>query len=183
MLGLFTSLQRELMAVLDICVYPDPVLRKKASPVDKIDQDLICLIDDMAETMYKAPGIGLAANQVGRPVRVLVIDIDSRSGGGGGLLALINPEIVSASGEIVFEEGCLSVPEFFSTVKRYEEVVVRGLDRDGNPVEIDAEGLLAIVLQHEIDHLEGRLFIDRLSPVARDVFKRKWKKKQQEAKE
>jgi peptide deformylase len=170
------------MAVLDICVYPDPVLRKKAPPVDKIDQDLICLIDDMAETMYKAPGIGLAANQVGRAVRVLVIDINSKSGGGS-LLALINPEIVSASGEIVFEEGCLSVPEFFSTVKRYEGVVVRGLDRNGNPVEIDAEGLLAIVLQHEIDHLDGKLFIDRLSPVARDVFKRKWKKKQQEAKE
>jgi peptide deformylase len=114
-------------------------------------------------------------------VRVLVIDTRSSNSDGSTLLALINPEIVSSSGETVFEEGCLSLPEFFSTVKRYEKVMVRGLDRDGNPVEIDAEGLLAIVLQHEIDHLDGKLFIDRLSPVAKDIFKRKWKKRQQEA--
>ncbi len=168
------------MALLDIYTYPDPVLRQKSDPVEVIDAELQKLIDDMAETMYKAPGIGLAANQVGRPLRVLVIDLQ-REESEYGLIALINPEILEARGEVSFEEGCLSVPEFYANVKRFEEVVVSGMDRRGEKIEISAGGLLAIVLQHEIDHLDGKLFIDRLSPVTRDVFKRKWKKKQKEA--
>ena len=168
------------MAVLKICVYPDPVLRRKTTPVDGVGPELLQLIDDMAETMVKAPGIGLAANQVGKSIRVLVID--TKESGSKGPLALINPELLGGSGEVVFEEGCLSVPEFFSNVKRFSEVSVRALDRGGKQVEINADGLLAIVLQHEIDHLDGKLFIDRISPVARDIFKRKWKKRQQEAK-
>ncbi len=168
------------MAQLDICTYPDPVLRQKAQSVEIIDGELQKLIDDMAETMYKAPGIGLAANQVGKPVRVLVIDIQKEESDYG-LIVLINPEMMEAKGEISWEEGCLSVPEFYANVKRYEEVVVSGMDRRGDKVEINAEGLLAVALQHEMDHLDGKLFIDHLSPVTRDVFKRKWKKKQKEA--
>lgn len=169
------------MAILPICTYPDPVLRQKAEPVEEIDKELQCLIDDMAETMYEAPGIGLAANQIGRPVRVIVIDLQKPECNG--LIALINPELVSASGEISHEEGCLSVPEFYHSVNRHEDIVVCGLTRDGEKIEIQACGLLSIALQHEMDHLDGKLFIDRISPVARDIFKRKWKKKQKEEKE
>lgn len=169
------------MALLPICTYPDPVLRLRAEPVEVIDEEIQHLIDDMAETMYHAPGVGLAANQIGRPIRIVVID--TQKDDEDGLIALINPELVEGHGETTFEEGCLSVPEFYSNVKRHEEVVVCGLNRAGEKVEINADGLLAIVLQHEIDHLDGKLFIDRISPIARDIFKRKWKKKQKEAKE
>ncbi len=164
------------MAILEICTYPDPVLRQKAARVGGVDKKVKRLIDDMIETMYDAPGIGLAANQVGVPVRLVVIDIQ-RPDCESGLLVLVNPEIVSTQGEITYEEGCLSVPEFFANVKRSEEVVVRALDRDGRPFEIRASGLLAVVVQHELDHLEGTLFIDRLGPISRDIFRRKWKKK------
>jgi len=136
----------------------------------------------MIETMYHAPGIGLAANQVGRPLSVLVIDIQ-REESEYGLIVLLNPELVSARGETTFEEGCLSVPEYFANVTRREEVSVRGLDRRGEKIEIAAGGLLAIALQHEMDHLDGKLFIDRISPIARDIFKRRWKKKFKEEKE
>lgn len=170
------------MAVLKICTYPDPVLREQAEPVEVIDEDIQRLIDDMAETMYSAPGVGLAANQVGRPLRLIVIDLQ-REDSDDGLIALINPELVESSGEASFEEGCLSVPEFFASVKRAEEVIVRGFNREGKEVEISTGGFLAIVLQHEMDHLDGRLFIDRINPVTRDIFKRKWKKKHKEARE
>ncbi len=170
------------MAILDICIYPDPVLRKKAADVDRIDGELVKLIDDMAETMYEAPGVGLAANQVGKPLKLLVVDVQ-RQEDDHGLIVLVNPEIVHAVGEIIWEEGCLSVPEYFSKVKRFEEIVVRGIDRHEKMVEIHANGLLAVVLQHEMDHLEGKLFIDRMSPIARDIFKRRWKKRQKEAQE
>jgi peptide deformylase len=167
------------MSVLDICTYPNPVLRQKAEPVEKVDGEICKLIDDMVETMYNAPGIGLAANQVGRAIRVVVIDLQ-KPDCPSGLLALINPEIVHAQGEVTFEEGCLSVPDFFSNVRRYGEVTVQALDRNEEPVEIKASGLLAVVLQHEIDHLEGKLFIDRLGLITRDIFKRRWKKKLKE---
>ena len=170
------------MAILPICTYPDPVLRQKAECIAIVDEELQRLIDDMTETMYHAPGIGLAANQVGCPIRLLVIDLQ-REDCEYGLIVLINPEVVSSRGETTYEEGCLSVPEFYSNVKRCEEVVVCGLDRSGNKIEICADGLLAIALQHEIDHLDGKLFIDKISPIARDIFKRKWKKKQKEPKE
>jgi len=170
------------MACLEICTYPDPVLKQKAEPVENLDSDICRLIDDMAETMYEAPGIGLAANQVGKAVRLLVVDLQ-RPEYEHGLLVLVNPEIVNASGETSFEEGCLSVPEYFATVKRAEQVTVCGLDQHGKAIHIEASGLLAVVLQHEIDHLEGKLFVDRLGPIARDIFRRKWKKKLKEATE
>lgn len=169
------------MSCLQICTYPDPVLRRRAEPVTTIDREIRKLIDEMAETMYAAPGIGLAANQVGKPKRVLVIDLQ-RPEYDQGLLVLVNPRIVAASGETTYEEGCLSVPEFFSNVKRCEQVTVQGLDKDGKPVEISASGLMAVVLQHEIDHLEGRLFIDHLGTITRELFKRKWKKRLKEEK-
>ena len=167
------------MALLNICTYPDPVLRRKAECVKNIDSDIKRLIDDMVDTMYDAPGVGLAANQVGRPLSVIVVDI-RREECEYGLIVLVNPKLVSARGELTYEEGCLSVPEYFANVKRHETVVVCGLDRDGKPLQIEANGLLAIVLQHEMDHLDGKLFIDRISPVARDIFKRRWKKKLKE---
>ncbi|MDR3569509.1 MAG: peptide deformylase [Syntrophobacteraceae bacterium] len=167
------------MSLLPICTYPDPVLRQKAECVENIDEGLQCLIDDMIETMREAPGIGLAANQVGRPVRVVVLDVE-RGEPGSGLLVLINPELISADGKTQYEEGCLSVPGYFASVTRCQEVVVRAVDREGQVFEITADGLLAIALQHEMDHLEGKLFIDRLSPITRDIFKRKWKKKLKE---
>ena len=167
------------MSILPISTYPDPVLRQKAERVKNIDGDMQQLIDDMIETMRDAPGIGLAANQVGRPVSLVVIDVECREPGGG-LLVLINPELVSAAGSTQYEEGCLSIPGYFATVTRSEQVVVRATDRCGQVFEITAEGLLAIAIQHEMDHLEGKLFIDRISGITRDIFKRKWKKKLKE---
>jgi len=128
--------------------------------------------------MYDAPGIGLAANQVGCLQRVIVVD--ARENGSGGLLVVVNPEIVTAEGEVTTEEGCLSVPEFFSNVTRHENLTCRGFDACGEPLEVCASGRLAVVLQHEIDHLDGRLFVDRLGPVARDVFRRRWRKRGRE---
>ncbi len=170
------------MSILPICIYPDAVLREKAERVENIDNGLQRLIDDMIETMYNAPGIGLAANQVGRALSVLVVDVQ-RQESESGLIVLINPELVSARGETTFEEGCLSVPEYYAKVKRHEEVVVCGLDRRGEKIEISAGGLLAIALQHEMDHLEGKLFIDLINPIAKDIFKRRWKKKLREERE
>ena len=164
------------MALLNICVYPDPVLRQKARPVDRVDSSVRKLINDMAETMYDAPGIGLAANQVGKPLRLILVDLQ-REENNPGLIVLVNPQIVEARGEIVWEEGCLSLPDYYANVKRPGWVRVRGLNPDGETVEIEADGLLAVALQHEIDHLDGRLFIDYLNPLQRDIFKRKWKKR------
>jgi len=170
------------MAYVDIVIYPDPVLREKAAPIEKVDGEILKLIDDMVDTMYGAPGtgIGLAANQIGKLVRLVVIDLRAPEYKHG-LLALINPEIVAASGEMTCQEGCLSLPDYFSNVKRYEEVTVKALDKNEQPIEINASGLLAVVLQHEIDHLDGKLFIDYLGPISRDLFRRKWKKRLKEA--
>ena len=166
------------MAVREIKKYPDPVLKKRTSPVDAIDDDLCRLIDDMVETMHAAPGVGLAANQVGVPVQVAVIDIGGHEEEGKKhpLVVLINPEIVSQDGSIVAEEGCLSVPDFTEKVKRAARVKVRARDRAGKTFELEADGLLAKALQHEIDHLNGILFIDRLSPIKKSIFRRKLKK-------
>ena len=173
------------MTILDICTYPEKVLREKAEDIATIDEDVVRLAQHMAETMYSAPGIdwptsrsgiGLAAPQVGVAKRLLVADIAPNSPESD-LLVLANPEIVSAEGEVVIQEGCLSVPDYQADVKRYERVTVRGLDLTGEAVEIHAEGLLAIVLQHEIDHLNGILFIDRISKLKRDLFKRRLRKK------
>ncbi len=165
------------MAILKIFKYPDPVLRDKAKPVERIDSSIRKLAEDMAETMYNAPGIGLAANQVGELKRIIVVDLQNREENhSSGLIVLINPEIIETSGLIKCEEGCLSVPGFYSKVKRHERIVVQGKNLDGKLVKIDAQGLLSVALQHEIDHLDGILFIDRLGPVGRELFKRKWKK-------
>jgi peptide deformylase len=151
-------------------------LRRKTECVKNIDKDVQRLIDDMVDTMYDAPGVGLAANQVGRPLSVIVVDIQ-REECEYGLIVLINPELVSAQGEMTFEEGCLSVPDYFASVTRHEEIVVCGFDREGKKIQIAASGMLAVALQHEMDHLEGKLFVDRISPIARDIFKRRWRKK------
>lgn len=164
------------MAVLRILTYPDPRLRKKSIPVERIDKQIEKLLDDMAETMYDAPGIGLAAPQVGVNLRVIVVDISPREENSPGLIELVNPEIVLAEGEQIGEEGCLSIPGFVSEVRRKARVVVRGLDRKGKPVEIEGTGLLARAFQHEIDHLDGILFIDRLSRLKRELFKKKLEK-------
>jgi len=164
------------MAILTICTYPEAILNKRAEPVTEIDEEVVRLVDHMAETMYSAPGIGLAATQVGVAKQVLVADIAPRRPESE-LIVLINPEIVAAEGEVIFEEGCLSVPDYQAEVKRHEKVTVRGLNLKGEEVELEAEGLLAVVLQHEIDHLNGVLFIDRLSKLKRDLYKRKLRKK------
>ena len=163
------------MAILEICTYPEEVLRRPAQLVTNIDQEIIELADHMAHTMYEAPGIGLAANQVGVSKRLAIADISSHDPDSE-LIVLVNPEIIAAEGQLTIEEGCLSVPDYQAEVKRHEKVTVRGLDLHGEEVEIEAEGLLAVVLQHEIDHLNGLLFIDRISRLKRDLYKRKLRK-------
>ena len=149
------------MAVLDILRYPDPRLQRVAQPVREVDERIRTLVRDMAETMYAAPGIGLAATQVDVHERVIVLDVsDARDE----LRVFINPEIVSASDETkVFEEGCLSVPGIYDEVERPDRVTVRALDENGKPFELEADGLLAVCVQHEIDHLNGRVFVQYLS--------------------
>jgi peptide deformylase len=170
--------------MLDIKRYPEEVLNKKALAVDKVhenDRDLQRLIDNMIETMYAAAGIGLAAPQVGVGMRLLVIDIGEREDGGA-LIVLVNPEIVLAEGLVESEEGCLSVPQYIANLKRAERVVVRGLDRNGKPVEIKADGLLARALQHEIDHLDGVLILDRVSAIKREFYNKRHLKSLKELK-
>ena len=163
------------MAVLDIQKYPEPVLKEKARPVEEISKDIQRLIDDMADTMYEAPGIGLAANQVGALHRVIVFDVTPKEEGRN-LSVIINPEIVACSGELVHQEACLSVVDYSCDVRRKACVTVTGLDREGKPVQIEAQELLAVVLQHEIDHLDGILFIDRISRLKRSLYNRQLKK-------
>lgn len=164
------------MSILKILKYPDPFLKTKARPVSRIDQETKKLISAMIETMYFARGIGLAATQVGVDKRIAVLDVPKEQGSGENLIVLINPKIISHEGETKYEEGCLSVPGFTADVKRFAAVVVKGLDKDEKEIEIKAEGLFAIALQHEIDHLDGLLFIDRLSKLKRDIIKRRIKK-------
>ncbi len=166
------------MAILEIKKYPDPVLKKKAAPVKKVDPSIQTLIEDMTETMYQAPGIGLAATQVGELKRIIVFDLKPREEGRNPS-CLINPEIIEAEGEQVLEEGCLSVPDYYTEVKRKARITVRGWDARGNPTQLSAEGILATVLQHEIDHLDGILFIDRISSLKRALYKKRMLKKQQ----
>jgi peptide deformylase len=161
------------MAILNILHFPDPRLRVKAAHIERVDDALRQLIDDMLETMYEAPGIGLAAVQVNVPRRLLVIDItedksDPR--------CYINPEIITHEGLIKMEEGCLSVPNIYEPVDRYEKIRVKALGRDGKPFEEEATGLLAVCLQHEIDHLDGKLFVDYLTVMKRERIKKKMEK-------
>ena len=171
------------MALRDICIYPDPVLRTKTARVDAVDAATSQLIDDMIETMHAAPGVGLAANQVGVSLQLAVIDLshvedETRRHP---LLVLINPEILSREGSVADEEGCLSLPEYTDIVKRAVKVKVRAQDRTGKTYELEARGLLAKALQHEIDHLNGLLFIDHLSPLKKNIFKRRFRKNSPQA--
>jgi len=162
------------MSILRILTYPDPILRKKAKPVDIVDGRIEKLVEDMAETMYAAPGIGLAASQVGESLRVIIVDLARNREG---MIAMINPEIIFSEGECDEEEGCLSVPDFKETIRRRKKIIVSGLDINGKKIQIQAEDLLSAAFQHEIDHLDGILVIDRISRLKRDFFKRKLKKK------
>ena len=165
------------MARLDILHYPDERLHTVARPVAAVDARIRQLIDDMAETMYAAPGIGLAATQVNVHERVVVIDLSETRDE---LRVFINPEIVAQSGREESEEGCLSVPGVFDKVTRAERVTVRALDRDGKPFELDADGMLAVCIQHEIDHLKGKVFVDYLSNLKRNRIKAKLAKQARE---
>jgi len=165
------------MALLQILEFPDPRLRNRAQPVAQVDAALRTLIDDMFETMYAAPGIGLAATQVNVAKRVLVLDLSERRNEP---LALINPEILQRAGVEETEEGCLSVPGYFDKVTRAERIRVRALDRDGKQIEFDAEGLLAVCIQHEIDHLDGKLFVDYLSELKRTRIRKKLEKERKD---
>jgi peptide deformylase len=167
-----------IMALREIRTYPDPVLRNKTSRIERIDSTLDRLIEDMVETMRAAPGVGLAANQVGVPLQLAVIDLSSREDEEQRhpLLIIINPEILSMEGSVVEEEGCLSIPDYAEKVKRAVRVKVRAQDRTGKLFELEAEGLMAKALQHEIDHLNGLLFVDRLSSLKKSLFKRRLKK-------
>ena len=163
------------MAVLEILKYPHPTLKKRSKEVERIDGGIKRLIHDMTETMYGANGIGLAACQIGVPQRVIVLDV-SAIDPQHSFFAMINPEIISQEGEIDHEEGCLSVPDCFDKVKRKEKICVRGISPEGKEMEIAGEGILAFALQHEIDHLNGILILDRLSYLKREIYRNKLKK-------
>jgi len=165
------------MARLDILHYPDARLHTVAKPVAEVDARIRKLVDDMAETMYAAPGIGLAATQVNVHERVVVIDISETHDA---LQVFINPEIVAQSGQEESEEGCLSVPGVFDRVRRAERVTVRALDREGKPFQLEADGLLAVCIQHEMDHLMGKVFVDYLSNLKRNRIKAKLLKQARE---
>ena len=161
------------MALLEILRYPDSRLRNRAEPVTQVDAEIRQLVDDLFETMYQAPGIGLAATQVNSTKRLFVMDISEQHDDP---LCLINPEIISKEGEEKEEEGCLSVPGISEPVKRATHIQVKALDQDGNPIELELEGLPAVCVQHEIDHLDGKLFIDYLSSLKRIRIRKKLEK-------
>jgi peptide deformylase len=167
------------MAIREILEYPDPRLREKAKPVRKVDDSIRTLVEDMAETMYAAPGVGLAAPQVGVGLRVFVIDIASEDEPSD-LHVFINPEIFEKDGTQVWNEGCLSFPGVNEEIKRAEHVKVRALDEHGEPFELEADGLLAVAIQHENDHLDGVLMIDKLSALKRRMMGKKLSKKQRD---
>jgi peptide deformylase len=174
------------MALREILTFPDPRLALKAEPVAVVDDEIRQLIDDMFETMYDAEGVGLAAPQIGVLKRVIVVDCGPREEERHPLqpsqpVAVVNPEVASAEGKIRWEEGCLSVPGYYDEVERAANVVIKGLDRNGDPLEIPAEGLLGVCLQHEIDHLEGTLFLDHLSRLKQTMVKKKLRRQAEAA--
>lgn len=165
------------MSLLPILIYPDNFLRQRCEEAPEVNDDVRSLLNNMAETMYEANGIGLAASQVGCNLRVIVVDIKEREDRPGtGLLRMVNPVIELSEGSVEMEEGCLSIPDIQAKVQRHEHVVVRYQDEDGQPCTIDAHGLLAVCLQHEIDHLNGVLFIDRLTGLRKELIKGKLRK-------
>ena len=161
------------MAVLKILRFPDQRLRTKAVPVEVVDDEVRGIMDDMLETMYAAPGIGLAASQVDIHRRIIVIDVSEDKSAP---YYIVNPEIVTKAGKEISEEGCLSVPEYYASVERAEEITIKALGYDGQPYELEAEGLLAICIQHEMDHLNGKLFVDYLSPLKQQRVRKKLEK-------
>lgn len=163
------------MAKLEILHYPDPRLRNCARPVDVVDEDVKTLVDNMLETMYAAPGIGLAATQVNVDRRVIVIDVSEDKSQP---LCFINPKLEETDGQVELEEGCLSVPGIYETVQRAEQIRVRAVNREGESFTLDAEGLLAVCIQHEIDHLDGKLFVDYLSRLKQQRIRKKAQKQQ-----
>ncbi|TMA80472.1 MAG: peptide deformylase [Deltaproteobacteria bacterium] len=162
--------------------YPEPLLKKVATAVPQIDGALVGTIDDMVETMYAAPGVGLAAPQIGLSQRVIVLDVDHENKGTH-LLKIVNPVIAEREGEIVWEEGCLSVRDYVAEVTRSARVLVRGYTPDQQEIAIEGTGLLAVALQHEIDHLDGKLFLDRISRLKRDLYRRRLKKMERDGRE
>lgn len=165
------------MALRQILHFPDPRLRKKAQPITEVTNEIRQLADDMLETMYAAPGIGLAATQINVQQRIVVIDISQDQTEP---YVFINPEIIEQQGEREYEEGCLSVPESYEVVSRADTVRVKALDKEGQPFELDAEDLLATCIQHEIDHLDGKLFVDYLSSLKRQRIKKRLEKRQKQ---
>ena len=166
------------MSPLPILEYPDPRLRTKAQPVTVFDAALQALVDDMFATMYEAPGIGLAASQVNVHKQLLVLDVSEEKNAP---MVLINPKIVASEGSQTYQEGCLSVPGIFADVDRADRITVESLDRHGNAQNFEAEGLLAVCIQHEMDHLIGKLFVDYLSPLKRDLVRKKLEKQRRNA--
>jgi len=164
------------MSIQKIFQYPDPVLRKETKKIDAFDNGLAKLVEDMAETMYDAPGIGLAAPQIGKSIKLIVVDTTEDREGEKQYMPLINPEIIAHEGTQVDEEGCLSVPDLTANVTRYLNITVTYQDLQGQPHELSTKDRFAVVLQHEIDHLNGILFIDHLSPLKRNLYKKKVKK-------
>ena len=162
------------MAIRTILTHPHPVLRQKAQPVTVFDDKLKELVADMGETMFAAPGVGLAANQIGLPIQVVVVDYTTADGKA--VLPLINPVLSGGEGEVVDNEGCLSVREYQARVKRFFKIHVKAQDVEGRPLEFDAEDRFARIIQHEVDHLSGTLFLDHLSPLKRALYKKKLKK-------
>ncbi|WP_028840500.1 peptide deformylase [Thermodesulfobacterium hveragerdense] len=160
---------------MEIVILGHPVLKEKALPIENIDGEIKSLVEQMAETMYKAKGLGLAANQVGVLKRVFLLDVSQKEGTPK-LEVYINPEILQTEGYTTYEEGCLSIPGYYAKVERHAKLYIRALDLNGNPFERELEGLHAIAFQHEYDHLEGILFIDHLSPLKRSLFQKWWKK-------
>jgi peptide deformylase len=168
------------MAVLEIVTYPNSVLTRRAEEVERVDGEIRKLISDMVDTMYVNGGVGLAAPQVGVSKRVVIVDIrlyDPSSS----LISIVNPEVVAEGGEVLHEEGCLSVPECVEGIKRKTWIKVRGLNERGREIEVEGEGILAIALQHEIDHLNGKVILDRISRVKRDLYKKRLQKAKERA--
>jgi peptide deformylase len=163
------------MAILEILKYPEPILSRRAPPVKNITGDTVKLLDDMLDTMYAAPGIGLAAPQVGISQRMIVLDVDHENPHKH-IYKLINPVITRSEGSVVWEEGCLSIVDFTAEVRRAAQIEVTAFDEKENEIKIEADGLFAVALQHEIDHIDGKLFIDRISRLKRDLYTRRRKK-------
>lgn len=167
------------MAIRQILHYPEPLLAQKSEAVTVFDEELKQLVDDMVETMYDAPGVGLAAPQIGVLKRLVIIDCSGKEEPAD-LIVAINPEVLNGAGESVEEEGCLSVPSYYANIKRFRTSTLRYQDLDGNHHERSADGLLSIAFQHECDHLEGKLFVDRLSSLKRSMFRKKYTRMQKE---